>query len=177
MRSKVYDEEAAKREELQKIANDKELQGKTKAGTGLEEFIETGIRSAVMGIKVTITDSMIAKIIDCRDNGMFFVGTDKTIKKSEWAPRIHKSLFKGREFDKIEHLKNEHKFLPKLMIMCFMPREGGTNYMSWDHKHFLLFLLDKFPINLPAYIFNHLCTLIREGIKGRRNVPYTVIQD
>jgi len=45
--------------------------------------------------------------------------------------------------------------------------------MSWDHKHFLQFLTNKFPINFPAYIFKYICTSIKEGIKGKRNVPYS----
>jgi len=45
--------------------------------------------------------------------------------------------------------------------------------MSWDHKHFLHFLINKFLIKLPTYIFNYLCTSIKEGINEKRSVPYT----
>lgn len=140
---------------------------------GLPEFKESKIRSALMGVKVTITKAMIVKITGFKDNGMFFTDTDKTIKTSEWGPIIHKALFEGRLNEKCVNLVKEHMVHHKHMIICFMPREGGTDYMSWDHKHFLRFLVKNFPINLPTYISEHMCNSIREGIKGKRTVPYT----
>lgn len=54
-----------------------------------------------------------------------------------------------------------------------MPREGGTDYRSWDHNHLLHFLINNFRINLPTYIFNYKCSSIKEGItKGKKQVPY-----
>jgi len=173
VRAEAYDEEVAHREEYEKILEDMSLEGKIREEMGLKELTGVEIRYAVMGIKVTITEVMISRITCCRDNGLYFIGTEKLIKTSEWVSRIHKILFEGRDFKKCNHLRKEHRVLQKLMIMCFMPREGGTYYMSWDQKHFLLFLVKKCPINLPAYIFNHMCTSIREGIIGNKIVPYT----
>jgi len=127
-----------------------------------------------MGVKVTIKESMIASITSCRDNGLHFTDTEKTIETSEWGSRIHKALFGGRINEKCVNLLKELRVLQKLMILCFMPREGCTTYMSWDHKHFMCFLVKNFPINLSTYIFEHMCNLIKEGIiKVKKTMPYT----
>jgi len=118
-----------------------------------------------MGIRVTITEALIAKVIGARSNGMFMVNTGKT---RDWVSKIYLTMHEGRESQKAIHIENEYRMLHKLTLMCFMPREGGTTYMSWDHKHFLYLFINKYPINLPAYIFNYLCTSIRDGIKGRK---------
>jgi len=173
VRAEVYDQEAAHREEYEKILQNRSLEGNTREQIGLTKFTSVEIRSVVMGVKVTITEAMISKITGCRDNGMFFTDTNKTIKTSEWGPKIHKALFEGRQTEKCVHLRKEHMIHQKLIIMCFMPWEGGTNYMSWDHKYFLCFLVKQFPINLPACIFDYMCNSIREGIKGKKTLPYT----
>jgi len=55
VRAEVYDERAAAREEREKIAGDKSQEGKTREKMRLVEFKETDIRSAVMGISISIT--------------------------------------------------------------------------------------------------------------------------
>jgi len=56
VRAKVYDVDAAKAEELQAVARDPSLKGKTRKEMGLEPFRQTEIRSAVMGIPITIIE-------------------------------------------------------------------------------------------------------------------------
>jgi len=73
-----------------------------------------------MGIRVTITESIIAKVISARSQGMLMVGTDN---KSDWNSKIYKTLHERREFDKASHMKNEHMVLHKMILMCFLPRE------------------------------------------------------
>jgi len=118
-----------------------------------------------MGIRVTITESLIAKVIGARRNGLFMVGTNK---KSGLVSRIHSTLYEGRESEKTIDMRDEHMVMYKMILMCFMPREGSTEYMSRDHKTFMTFMVNKYPINLPSYIFNYMCTSINEGIKGKR---------
>lgn len=50
VRAEVYDENSATLEENQKIVENEELRGKTRAEMGLEDFKEVEIRSAVMGV-------------------------------------------------------------------------------------------------------------------------------
>jgi len=64
VRAEVYDLDAAKVEELQAVTKDPSLRGKTRKEMNLEPFRQTEIRSAVMGIPITITEEVIAK--ECR---------------------------------------------------------------------------------------------------------------
>lgn len=137
---------------------------------GLQEFKEVEDRSAVMGIRVSITKNTIAKVARCSRYGMFQVNIKK---KSEWTYAIVKTLYEGRQSDKTCDLKEEHMVLYKLILECFMPRDGGTDYRSRDHNLFLHFLIKNFKINLPAYMFHYLGSSIKEGItKKRKQVPY-----
>lgn len=135
----------------------------------LEEFNGTGIWSVVQGIKVTIIEVVVEKVVRCRHHGMFEVNIGK---KSKWVDRIYQTLHARRPSHKTSEMKDEHKVLHKLIFQCFMPWEEGTNKL-WDHNHFLHFLINKFKINLLAYIFHYMCESIKEGIKGKKQVPYT----
>jgi len=61
VRVEIYDMNAAKREEGEKIAGDKSLEGKTREDMVLQEFTGTEILSNVMGIPITITEEIIGK--------------------------------------------------------------------------------------------------------------------
>jgi len=61
VRVEVYDEEASMNEEIQAVISNPSLKGKTREEMGLETFKETEIRSAVMGVPITITEEIIAK--------------------------------------------------------------------------------------------------------------------
>ena len=97
VRAEVYDEEAAKLEEIQKIAENPRLKGKTRVQMGLEEFKEIEVRSAMMGIRVTITIDTISKAERCANHGMFQVNINKNI---EWSDTIVKTLYEGRPSNK-----------------------------------------------------------------------------
>ena len=71
VRAEVYDVDAAKTEELQAVARDPNLKGKTRKEMGLEPFRQTEIRSAVMGIPITITEEVIAKACWVAPSGRF----------------------------------------------------------------------------------------------------------
>jgi hypothetical protein len=71
LRAEVYDMEAAKFEEKQVVERDSSLKGKTIEEMGLEPFKGMEIRSAVMGIPVTITEGVIAKACRVSSKGNF----------------------------------------------------------------------------------------------------------
>jgi len=71
VRAEVYDEEAANNEEHQAVIRDPSLKGKTREEMGLETFSQTEIRSAVMGVPVTITEEIIAKACRVEAEGRF----------------------------------------------------------------------------------------------------------
>jgi len=64
---------------------------------GLEEFKEIEVRSAMMGIRVTITIDTISKAERCANHGMFQVNINKNI---EWSDTIVKTLYEGRPSNK-----------------------------------------------------------------------------
>jgi len=63
--------DAAKAEELQAVARDPSLRGKTRKEMGLEPFRHNEIRSAVMGIPITITEEVITKACRVAPTGRF----------------------------------------------------------------------------------------------------------
>jgi len=71
VRAEIYDVEAAKAEELQAVTRDPSLRGKTRKEMGLEPFRQTEIRSAVMGIPITIIEEVIAKACRIAPTGRF----------------------------------------------------------------------------------------------------------
>ena len=66
VRAEVYDMDAAKVEELQAVARDRSLRGKTRKEMGLEPFRQTEIRSAVMSIPITITEECWNLVVSLR---------------------------------------------------------------------------------------------------------------
>ena len=71
VRAEVYDLDAAKAEELQAVARDPNLRGKPRKEMGLKPFRQTEIRSAMMGIPITIIEEVIAKACRVAPTGRF----------------------------------------------------------------------------------------------------------
>jgi len=88
VRAEVYDEEAAELEEWQKITEDLRLKGKTRKDMGLEDFKKVEIRSAMLGIRVTIKEEIIAKAARCSRTGKFQLGVKKN---NRWIEKIDKT--------------------------------------------------------------------------------------
>lgn len=94
--------------------------------------------------------------------------------ETENSKVIKQSLFLNYDyFVKVKNMVIEFKLLFRVLIGCMIPREGNTDQISWDHKHFIWFLVNMEKINLSAYIFNHMCEVIKESIKhNKNNVSY-----
>jgi hypothetical protein len=71
VRAEVYNEEDARSEERQVVSRNPSLKGKTRREMGLKPFNCLEIRSAVMGIPVTITEEVIAKACRVAPEGRF----------------------------------------------------------------------------------------------------------
>jgi len=142
----------------------------TREEMGLQEFKQVEIRSAVMGIKVTITEEMLANAARCTNYGMFELNVKKD---SHWMEKVHKTLYEGRPIDQTCDMQNEHRVLHKLILECFLPRDGGRDYRSRHHNLFLHFLIHKYKIDFPRYMFNYLCWSIKESINKKwKQIPY-----
>jgi len=124
------------------------------AEKGLEKFKRVEILSNVMGIPITITKEVIGKA--CRRNveGTFQRNLNK--KTSDWIPVVKQSLFKGKKEGNYSDMEKEHKVLQKLMQECFLPKGGGVDQFSLEHKVLLHFFVTFEKVNLPIYIFHHM---------------------
>lgn len=141
---------------------------------GLKELEEVDIVLAVMGVDVTITQMTIAKLSRVKKIGRFILNTKESSLK---ADAIKTSLFELSEdacsssnFGKVKNMKIGFKLLFKILIGCLIPREGNTGQISWDHKHFIFYLVNEDKINLPTYIFHHLCETIKEINKHNKRM-------
>jgi len=165
VRAEVYDLEAAKAEELQAVTRDPSLRGKTRKEMGLEPFRKTEIRSAVMGIPLTITEEVIAKACRVAPTGRFLWN----VNRNHPLPESFKSVvLNGNPATKLVEIDGHHRMLLKFMTECFFQKGGGSDQPSVDHKLVLYFLAAYDKINLPKYLMHHLCWAVKEGMRGKR---------
>ena len=166
----IFTEKEAREEEASLIRSKPELKGKSRLEMGLSDFTETEVRSNVLGLEMVITESLIRSLLQIPSGGLFVTGQKGD---SEFPDKIEATLHEGRPSKKVIDMATDHRIIYKIVLGCLLPRESSTDQMSWDHKHFMTFLLNKFPIDLPAYIFQHLCYSINETRKHQKlNVPY-----
>jgi len=150
---------------------DPSLKGKSRAEMGLKEFTRTEIRSNIMGIPVTITEEVIGRACIRDVEGAFQWNLNS--KTSTWIPVVRDTLFNGNKKGKYKDMQKEHKVLQKLMQECFLPKAGGVDSLSLEHKVFLHFLITFEKVNLPRYIFHHMLWALKESQdKQRAYIPY-----
>lgn len=129
-----------------------------------------------MGVDVTITQRDIAKLLRATDTRRFILNTTESSPEAD-AIKINFFELSGEtcssDFGKVKNMKTDFKLLFKILIGRMIPREDNSNQISWDHRHFIFYLVNKYNINLPAYIFHNLCEAIKESKKHiKNNVPY-----
>jgi len=165
VRVEVYDLDAAKKEENQVVTRDPSLKGKTRKEMGLEPFRKIEIRSAVMGIPITITEKVIARACRVAPEGRFLWNVSRKHPLLEIFTTL---VLKGNPATKLVEIEGNHSMLLKFITDCFFQKAGGSDQPSLDHKLVLYFLAAYEKINLPRYLMHHLCWAIKEGIKGKR---------
>jgi len=165
VRAEVYDLEAAKDEELQAVIRDPSLKGKTRREMGLESFRQIEIRSAVMGVPITITEEVIAKACRVAPTGRFVWNITRKHPLLESYTSV---VLKGNSATKLVDIDSHHRMLLKFLTECFLQKGGGFDQPSADHKLVLYFLASFNKINLPRYIMHHLCWAIRSK---RKQIP------
>ena len=165
IRAEVYDQEAAKLEETQAVSRDPSLKGKSRKEMGLEPFKKLEIRSAVMGIPITITEVVIARACRMAPKGRFQWNVSR---KNPLLESYSNLLLKGDPATKLVDMDDNHRMLLKFITYWFFQKGGGSDQPSLDHKLVLYFLASYQKINLPRYLMHHLCWAIKEGIKGKR---------
>ncbi|AES70076.1 hypothetical protein MtrunA17_Chr3g0096291 [Medicago truncatula] len=169
VKAEVYDRQDAEKEEAKLVKKNPGLKGKSRTEMGLKPFNGTEIRSAVMGMEITITVETIAKACNCPNSGLFQVD----VVKNQWENKITTVLFKGNAKAKTSKMSSAHMMLLKILSDCIFQKGGGTDYPSLDHKVVLYCLATFDRINLPKYILHHMCWEIRESQRiGRRQIPF-----
>jgi len=165
VRAEVFNQEAASSEERQVVARDPSLKGKSRKEMGLEPFRRLEIKSAVMGIPITIIEEVIARACRVAPEGRFLWNVNR---KDPLLESYTNLLLKGDPTTKLVDMDESYRMLLKFATHCFFQKGGGSNQPSLDHKLVLYFLATYQAINLPRYLMHHLCWAIKEGIKGKR---------
>jgi len=172
VRAQVYDRKAAQMEMDEKILLDPSLQGKTSEEMGLEPFRCTEIRSSIMGIPVFISEVVISWVIRRAFEGKFVSGLDNT-KTSSWNVIVNKTMFNSTRKGKYSDLSMRNKMLLKIQNENLLPKGGGGDQPSLDHRVFLHFFMTKEKSNVPKYIFRHMIKTLRESQTIKRSwIPY-----
>jgi len=139
---------------------------------GLEPFVDTKIKSSIMGIPVFISQDVIAYVIRRASEGNFKDGLDNN-KKSPWNEVVHQTIFNNKKKGVYNSLSMEKKMLLKIQNENLLPKGGGFNQPSLEHRVFLHFFIKKEITNVPKYIFKHMIKTLRESQPNNRVwVPY-----
>jgi len=141
---------------------DPSLAGKSREEMDLEPFTCTEIRSSIMGVPVFISQEVIVYIIRRAYEGSFKDGLDNN-KKSPWNEVINQSMFNNKKKGAYSDLKMEKKMLLKIQNENLLPRGGGSDQPSLEHRVFLHYFITKEKANVPKYIFKHMIKALRES--------------
>jgi len=172
VRAHVYDKKAAQQEMDEKVLIDPTLTGKTREEMGLEPLISTEIRSSVMGIPVYISQDAIAYVIRRASKGSFRDGLDNN-KKSPWNEIVNQTMFNSNKKGAYSDLSMEKRMLLKIQNENLLPKGGGSDQPSLEHRMFLHYFTKKEKENVPKYIFKHKIKTLRESqLSNRTWIPY-----
>jgi hypothetical protein len=160
----IYDKFKADEEVRKKIEKDKSLRGKTRVQMGLRTFKGKEIRSNIAGLEIIITQEHNAKLLGLDNEGEKI---NQYKKDSVYADSIKEDLFPPNTslagYGRAKCLKKDYFVAFRLFIASIVTRDGGTDTISWAHKHFIWFMLQKVKINLADTLFEHLCHCISES--------------
>jgi len=169
VKASVYD--AAKLEEHQKVLIYPSLEGKSREEMGLEPFVDTEIRSSIMGVPVFINQETIVYVIGRASEGNFKDGLDN--KKSPWNEEVNETMFNSKKKGSYNNLSMEKKMMLKIQNENLLPKGGGSDQPSLEHRVFLHFFLKKEKANVPKYIFKHMIKTLKESqLNNRTWIPY-----
>jgi len=171
-RASVYDKHAAKLEESEKVLIDPSLEGKSREEMRLEPFVDTKIRSSIMGVLVFINQEIIAYVIGRASEGNFKDGLDNN-KKSPWNEIVNETMFNSKKKVSYNNLSMEKKMMLKIQNENLLPKGGGFDQPSLEHGVFLHFFIKKEKANVPKYIFKHMIKTLKESqLINRAWIPY-----
>jgi len=151
----------------QKILIDPSLAGKSREEMGLELFVDPEIRSSIMGIPVFISQAVIAYVMRRAFEGSYKDGMDNN-KKSPWNDTVNETMFNSKKKVFYNNLALEKKMLLKIQNENLLPKGGGSDQPSLEHRVFLHFFIKKEKANVPKYIFKHMIKTLKESLLNSR---------
>jgi len=134
---------------------------------GLEPFVDTEIRSSIIGIPVFISQNVIVYVIRRAFEANFKDGLDNN-KKSPWNEVVHQTMFNSKKKGAYNSLSMEKNMLLKIQNENLLPKGGGSDQPSLEHRVFLHFFIKKEIANVPKYIFKHMIKTQRESQLNNR---------
>ena len=143
----------------------------------MKKFDEVEISSTMIGVDITITQKIIYKLLGVSNIWRFIMNTKESSHEADVIKtrlfELSEDTWSSSDFAKVKNMKTTHKLVFKILVACLIPIEGSTDQFSRDHRHFIWYLVNEENINLPGYIFNHLCEYIKDIKKlKKKNVPY-----
>jgi len=125
-----------------------------------------------MGIPVFILKVVISWVIRRASEGRFVSGLDNR-KTSPWNDNVNKTMFNSTRKGKYSDLSMKNKMLLKIQNENVLPKGGGGDQPSLDHRVFLHFFMTKEKSNVPKCIFKHMIKTLRESQTIKRSwIPY-----
>ncbi|KEH16407.1 hypothetical protein MTR_0195s0040 [Medicago truncatula] len=172
VRANIFDREAAKIEEDEKVLLNPELKGKSRKEMGLEPFSKTEIRSSIMGIPVRISEDVIAFVLRRPTTGEYKAGITK-VKDSPWNAVVNQTIYNKESKGTYSDMTAQTRMMLKIQNENLLPKGGGSDQPSLEHKILLHYFITGVVANVPRYIFRHMVQQLRESqMKNRCRVPY-----
>ncbi|RHN78894.1 hypothetical protein MtrunA17_Chr1g0170921 [Medicago truncatula] len=139
---------------------------------GLEPFVQTEIRSSIMGIPIHISEQVLAYVLRRPAHGSYVGGIQNT-KDSPWNKVVNQTIFNSTVKGVFADLDGEKRMLLRIQNANLLPKAGSSDQPSLEHKIFLHFFIKREYANVPKYMFKHLVHQLWESqLNNRCWVPY-----
>ena len=94
-------------------------------------------------------------------------------KTSPWNNIVNKTMFNSTKKGKYSELSMKIKMMLKIQNENLLPKGGGGDQPSLEHRVFLHFFLTKQKADVPKYIFRHMIKTLKESQSIKRTwIPY-----
>jgi len=119
-------------------------------------------------VPVFISRDIIAYVIGRASEGSFKDGLDNN-KKSPWNEIVNQTMYNSKKKGVYSDLPMEKKMLLKIQNENLLPKGGGYDQPSLEHRVFLHYFIKKEKANVPKYMIKAL----KESQSIKRTwVPY-----
>ncbi|CAJ2652132.1 unnamed protein product [Trifolium pratense] len=133
---------------------------------GLLEFTGTQIRSNICGINLTFSPIHFNALLGLDNSGLVLDDFEKDTRFREEL--LHRMCIDMKLKGKVKGLTDECRVLFKIILSTISPRVGGTDTISWPHRHLIYFLLTERKVNLGKYFFERICEAIFQSKSQRK---------